>query len=249
MSLEVYLSALGLMDSDSNEWTSDASRVQICNEYDLVWLFESPEYKKWKEVNESTILWLGGTSILENTHAVKQILRQMADQDYVILHAFHTPPDTYAGKTAAGSEAIQIVRTLLRQVQDESKFRLYSAMHHHSLNSINKPAPKIMDSQDWKLKKLIDVLFACLVADPNSSTCFVVDGIDVMGGQNYRFLTQLLHLIQSHTCKNEQPTVKFLFTSTIRSLPEPLGEAHKELASIPYIEKDKETIGNHFLFG
>jgi hypothetical protein len=247
--LDAYVAALRLMDQPQLQWGNTIpSTVPEHSSDDLEWLFDSPEFKNWVSDDYMSMLWLGGKSIAENTHAMDLVLQWALTKSHDVFFAFHEPAASLHDKASPKTEAESITRALLRQVLEQDDRRLRFSMEHYPLKTINKPVPHILSARDWELRHLIHVLFTCLVAVPKSTTCVLIDGIDVMGTNAERFLGQLQQLLEEEKENHPNTVVKIFFTSTTRNFQQPPSESEKELAKIPYIEKDKEIKGTFGTF-
>lgn len=244
--LEEYIGALNISQPLPKRRNSkESASLSISADGNPDWLFESPEFKDWNSRGSTAVLWLGGKVSSENTQVVDRLLQELLDTNVraSAFHYFHSSSSASSERPLPGAEVLEIARELIRQIIADDYHRILFAMNRYPLSIITKPAPYVMNKQDWELRHLMNVLFYCLVAVPDSTTFLIIDGVDISTSNTQRFLGQLKGLIDSQGKEHPGVVLKVFFASATRSFPQPLSEAEKQVASIPYIEKDKEVQG------
>jgi hypothetical protein len=249
--LQAYVDALKLFDPhtvkrrDSNA----VAHLLAQAEESFDWLFESSEFKEWSSKDPTAVLWLVGRDRSENAQAVGRLMQRILDSNVraSVFHYFNPPALASRDRAFAGTEALGIAREIVRQIIADDPQRILHAMHQYPLSTITKQKPYMVNRQDWELRHLMNVLFYCLMAAPDSATFLLIDGLDISLRDTHRFLGQLNTLIQLEIKKQPEVVLKVFFASATRSFPQPLSEADKQLLSIPYIEKDKELQRKRYL--
>lgn len=248
--LQAYFSALKISEPLMKRRDSTAAPHPLALAEDSAeWLFESPEFKEWSSKDPTAVLWLVEKVSSENAQVVGRLMQRILNSNAraSVFHYLIPPYSASMERMLPATEVLDVTRELVRQIIADEPDRMLYAMHQYPLSIITKPKPHIMNKQDWELRHLINVLFYCLVAAPNSTTFLLVDGHDISFKDTHRFLGQLNSLINSEIEEHPDVVLKVVFASATRFFPQPLSEADKQLASIPYIEKDKELQGKWFV--
>lgn len=244
--LHAYASALKISEPLIKRRDSTAAPHPLALAEDSSdWLFESPEFKEWSSADPTAFLWLVEKVSSENAQVVGRLMQRILNSNVraSVFHYLIPPYSASMERILPATEVLDVARELVRQIITDEPDRILYAMHQYPLSIITKPKPHIMNKQDWELRHLINVLFYCLVAAPNTTTFLLVDGHDISFKDTHRFLGQLSSLINSEIKEHPGVVLKVVFASATRFFPQPLSEADKQLASIPYIEKDKELQG------
>lgn len=244
--LQAYASALKIPEPPMKRRDSTAVLHPLALAEDRSdWLFESPEFKEWIFKDPTAVLWLVEKVSSENAQVVGRLMQRILNSNAraSVFHYLIPPYSASMEGIMPAIEVLDVARELVRQIISDEPDRMLYAMQQYPLSIITKPTPYIMNKQDWELRHLINVLFYCLVAAPNTTTFLLVDGHDISFKDTHRFLGQLNSLINSEIKEYPGVVLKVVFASATRFFPQPLSEADKQLASIPYIEKDKELQG------
>ncbi|KAI1124886.1 hypothetical protein F5Y10DRAFT_284664 [Nemania abortiva] len=238
--LDDYLYALKISEShwEEKEYSTPLPPIDGAQD-NSDWFFDSPEFREWESNDSISLLWLGGKSSQENTRVVGCLLQRTLESKASLFHYTHNPAARNE-KLSPGAEILETVRELIRQIVEEECDRMLFAMNHYPRSKLTKSAPYSVSTQDWELRHLMTVLVYCLVAVPHQPTYLLVDGFNLSDANVNRFLGQLVRLLDDGREDHTNVILKVLFTSGPRSVPRPLSESDKRLASIPYIDKDKE---------
>lgn len=176
------------------------------------------------------------------------LLKKLLDRDTSnhaekTIYSFFSPSSGFREKPE--DQALQSTRTLINQLFDDSKDRLRHAMHQYPASEITKRVALISKPEHETLKNLFTVLTYSLAAIPRMRINLIVDGVDVLGTEMYRFLENLLDMNRKlrDNEANTKVLVKIFFSSRLVSLSEPLNDLEQSLTKIPSIEKDKELNG------
>lgn len=245
-----YISVLGLPELTYQEPFLEPSSPTDQITTDFEWFFGNPDYVTWFQGTSSRILWLRSKSRSESHSIFSCLLEQLLhrglnDRSEKTIYFPHSPSLSSKPVERISYQAIDIVRTLISQLFYDGEDRLEHAMNHYPILEMSKDSSYTFKSERLVWKSFVKVLFYALTAVPGTHVNVVVDGIDELGTEKYKFLENLLDLDSKlqNIQESEGIVVKIFFTSGLINISTPMNDLERSLAKIPTIEKDKELKG------